>query len=1320
MAWTAEQILAIDTDKDNILVSAAAGSGKTAVLVERIIKKVLSGIDVDRIVVVTFTRTAAAEMKERLRSALEKELDKNPDDEHIKRQMTLINNADISTIDSFCFKLVKSHFQEIDLDPDIRVMDGEEKALILSDCMDQLLEENFENADQDFKDFVANYAKGKDDTKLAEMISGIYNFSLSYPWPEEWLESCEELYEISSEEEFRKTGLFKYTLASVQEQLLEIEKEDLEILEQARLNQLPSVYISIFENDLEKCDKLKQALTKLDFEDLDLSFDAYNRSTKGLSDDQKEARVSLKERRDQNKERFLELVKLAKNLDIKGALEDIAALRSYVHVIIRLVRDYASLVSQTKKDKNIVDFSDIEAYALRILVNRADGISKKTEVARRLSEKYEEIMIDEYQDSNRLQEAILSAISKGKVNDAAGSAGEAEPLLPLESEKKIAGNMFMVGDVKQSIYRFRMACPELFLTKYKDFNNINPSALAVADKKGLAEGLSIDLAKNFRSRQGLIESVNDVFKGLMNESYTGLKYDDRAKLYLGADYYLDKKPQAVIEDEDGKLRQVHTYAEDGQTDVYMLPKNRLVGENSFRNEAVTIGLAIKEAMNPKDKGIRMVYDKAENDGQGGYRPIKFSDIAILASSTKDIDTCLIETLMDMGIPAYSETKGGFYDAREVKLILNYLTIIVNPLNDIAFAACLMSYFGRMDSDELALIKSFKLDDNYEKDFLYDQLRKLIKLDSYDELQLSEEFERKLEVALDKASLFIEKLDSYRLASQVESIYDLVWSMVYSTGYYDYVLSMPAGERRQINIDMLLSAARDFEKTSYRGAFNFQRYIERINDSNVEKGEASTLGENDNVVRIMTIHKSKGLEFPLVILALAGKGIESKEGKNGYLVDSEFGIGLNRHEAKRRIKKTTFSFDAVKAKIKQETIAEKMRVLYVAMTRAREKLIITGVIESPQARSSVDPQKAYTDALDSYMQKAEGLSHKACINYGDCVKLSSFNDMVLPAAFNSSNFKLIPVAYEALDKFEDRDAFEQLVADIYYEYKEKALHIGLDTAYEGENIKSQDSGEGPGLRDRYCYELPQYQYERQDYKTKVTVTELKKMINDTDFDEGKFLMDGLRQLEDEAESSELSQDDLPDFMIDEEKQEDSLKKKASGAQRGTAYHRLMECLDYSGLKAGLSEAQYLDYVNKEFERITERSLMLEDETCLIKKVDIVTFLMSDIGQRTIEIACGQNSYIKREQPFIFRDDLAQVRLNQLIQGVIDLYLVDENGQIEIVDYKTDRVSKDDGEEKLKALYKVQLDIYAKAISQLTGAKVNRKTIYSFALGRAIEL
>ena len=830
MEWTKEQQQAINKNKSNILVAAAAGSGKTAVLVERIINKILNEkIDIDKLLVVTFTNAAASEMRERILNAIYmrerilnaiyKKIDESENEEEIQnlqKQVVLLNKASICTIDSFCLDVVRNNFFEIDISPNFRIADTAEIELLKQEVLDELFEEKYEEKNKDFQKLIKTYTSYRDDTPLKDLILKIYSYISSSPYPKKWLDDAIERFNIKDENlDFTKTVWGELLIQEIKEEL----QDDIAILEaQAKRLSVESdlvLFQKTIENDVIELKRL--------FENLDNWNKAYSiaNSVDFITWPRNKVdsleKENAKNVRDQVKKKFKTKVDKIFVSSSEEAIQDIIEMYNTLLKLKNLIFEFDELFTKKKKDKNIVDFSDVEHYALQILVReKEDGTHERTDVAQKYMKQFEEIAIDEYQDSNLVQEYILSSVSRGN-------------------------NIFMVGDVKQSIYKFRQARPELFLEKYKSYSLENANE----------RGLKIQLFKNFRSRENILDFTNEIFKNIMSESLGEIEYTEEEFLNLGASWE-SKEIKNEIDIIDLK-EQEKDYDEENS-------EEEEIQENleDIEIEAKFVAKKIEELIDSKYQ----VYDlKAQK-----YRDIKYRDIAILLRSTKAKAPIFEKELIEKDIPVYSDMSSEYIDTMEIQTILSLLKIIDNPMQDIPLVTVMRSSIGKFTDNELVEIR---LADQHS-DFYTTLLKS--------KLSVSTELKGKIE-------RFLNELDKWRKEQEYLSLDELIWK------FLNYMGVLPNGMLRQENLKMLFERAKQYESASFKGLFNFIRFIERLHSSSGDLSSAKMIGENEDVVRIMSIHKSKGLEFPIVFLASSSSQFNLMDLNKDILLDQELGLGV---------------------------------------------------------------------------------------------------------------------------------------------------------------------------------------------------------------------------------------------------------------------------------------------------------------------------------------------------------------------------------------------------------------------------------------------
>lgn len=1221
VSWTEEQQKVIDLRERNILVSAAAGSGKTAVLVERILSMVTDEqypIDIDSLLVVTFTRAAAAEMKERIRNALEEALAESPENEHLQRQSALIHHAQITTIHGFCTYVIQNYFHLIDLDPVYRIGDDGELKLLKNEVLEEILEEAYGEDDPEFLKFVEWYSPGKSDSGIGKLILKLYEFAVSYPFPEEWLTECQKAYAAESREEIQNAGWMKELKEEIHIQLinaLEVTKQNQKAAAAAGG---PYMYLPMLESDeemilglleLKEYDELCTALRKPSFQTLSRKRDA------SVAENQKN---QVKGLRDDVKGMLIDIGVKCCPKTTGQILEEFAVCRGPVGVLIQLTRQFMEVYSQKKRKKNLIDFSDLEHFALEILVHRDGDIYERTEAAKELAARFSEVMIDEYQDSNYIQEFLLDSVSK--VQDG-------------------CQNRFMVGDVKQSIYGFRLARPELFLEKQGRYT--------------LEDGLEqrIDLHKNFRSRANVLDTVNYIFGQIMERELGGIEYDKSEALYVGADYPEGNDP-GFPETEVLLIDSKSPEFEDNKTKQMMI-----------ETEALTVAQSIQSMI-----GREQVWDKSLKE----YRPLEYRDCVILLRTVSEWADIFSKVLQSQGIPAYTTSRTGYFSTVEVVTVLNYLSICDNPRQEIPFAAVLHSPIGKCSAEELAVVKS-----EYPDLKIYEACSMYAREGKQSELR-------------GKLTEFLSLLGKIRQRIPYTPIHQLITEILVETGFGYYASSMPAGQQREANLHMLVEKAVDFEGTSYRGLFNFIRYIEHIQKYEVDFGEVNIHGEAANTVRIMSIHKSKGLEFPVVYVSGMGKKFNFMDANGAVVLHSQLGIGSDVINVERRTKDPSLLKQVIRQRMVKETLGEELRVLYVALTRAKEKLILTGSGDLKKWVESCG-YLIYDDRLHLY--------------YGRLAGAKCYMDWVIPALAGHRCFDPVYEMFQLERPHQGPLYQDQSQIKIHVitpaNLLETELLTQMDRVVKKKELLNWDVEEVRHpeiqelLEDRFSYRYPHE--ELAGIPVKMTVSELKKAGEEEPGEELFYTPDMVPL--------------IPKFMQEEE-------AILEGAARGTVYHKVFECLDYSRLITCLEDPlQELKQQIKEM--ITGDKISEEDGECL-EILDLVQFLNTNLGRRMC--AAGTAGKLQRERPFVMGIPANEVHENWpeqemvLIQGIIDAFF-EEDGQLIIVDYKTDKVPDGTGR-CLVDKYRKQLLYYKRALQQITGKTVKEMAIYSITLGKEL--
>lgn len=1206
--WTSEQKKVIDLRDRDILVSAAAGSGKTAVLVERIVNRICVDnppVDIDRMLVVTFTKAAAAEMRERVSRAIDSLKEQKPDDENLQRQSTLVHNALITTIDSFCLFVVQNNFAQLNLDPDFRIGDQAELKLMLKDALAQVFEDNYAREDNEaFINLIDTYSKGRNDSAVRQMVEDIYYKAGSSSWPRKWMNSLLRLYDIKSAKQLEDSEIIK-EIVDYSRVLLEEAVQELTMAKDLA-SATPGLekYALTLSEDIALFDGMADVTGYVGMQEFlnKISFGRIAVIRKFDGDEKKKERV--KSMRDATKKKVDGIKQKYFGMSIELMYEQLERQRPFVKELIRLSLEFYDAMEAVKTRKRVFDFSDIEHFALRILVD--EQTLEPTETAREFSKHFEEIMIDEYQDSNQVQEDILTAISR---------------------EHQGVGNMFMVGDVKQSIYRFRMARPELFMEKYNTYTSDDSAHQR------------IDLHKNFRSRNEVLDFTNDIFYKIMAADLGNVQYDDDAALYPGASYPKETmRPELLLVD----------YKDEDLSEII---------EDKVQIEALLIANRIRSLM---ENG--MVTDKKT----GQLRAVQYRDIVILSRSVATWGNTVAAVLKDCDIPAHVESNTGYFSSYEIQVILSMLRILDNPLQDIPMAAVLASPIVGMDDEELAQIRSaFK-----GVSFAQAALSAMAGEDGYED---------------EKLKAFALVFERLRGAVADTPIHELLYMMLDETGFYRYASAMPAGKRRRQNIDMLIEMAAAYEKTSYKGLFHFVRYIDIQQKYEIDYGEADTAGENDDVVRIMTIHKSKGLEFPVVFVSGLGKAFNTQDTKSDLVIHEKLGLGLVEKTKSPRTKRPSLIRNEIESRIRRENLGEELRVLYVALTRAKEKIILTGGLSNAQK---------------SFEKYRGNINANQPISFGQREGAGCYLDWIIPAMLSYPD-KYTVSTVDATE-FAARTAMDMAANDI-----SKAQLIG--------HISAADETKAKELAEEFDFE---YAYASDiTKKSKYSVSELKhdSMVEKYDSTEReaerpKFLLE-----EKETYVPDFARDDEAGGASNESKEPKNAAGVNQGALRGTAVHRVMECLDFKSL-CDIDTKDHVAvsaFVKKSMDEMLKKGLITDDMYRLTRPKLIEQFISSDVAARMAQ--ADKRGDLYKEKPFVM--DYEGV----LVQGIIDVFWL-ENDKIVLLDYKTDRVN---AAKELIDRYSTQLKLYADALGRIFSTdgksiQADERLIYSFRLQQTIVI
>lgn len=1243
--WTDDQWKAIVASGKDILVAAAAGSGKTAVLVERMIHKIVEEhVDVDRLLVVTFTNASAAEMRHRIGEALEKQLEKKPASLHLRRQLSLLNRASISTIHSFCLDVVRKYYYMIDIDPGFRIADTTEIQLMQEEVLENVFEEEYgKEGNEAFFELVDRYTNDRSDSALQNLVLDLHEFSRANPNPETWLNEIVLFYQSTSKLSMDELPFIETLKKEMRLQFLGAESLLNKAMEITLEPGGPAPRSENIEQDLMQLHRLQGALNASWGELYDAMQELDFSRAKTCRGDEYDKELI---------ERWTKVRNNAKSL-VQGIkeelfsrrpesfLKDLEELAPVMGTLVNLVEKYGEEFSLLKQEKGLVDFSDLEHLCLEVLAQNKGGKMERSEAALRYQSTFKEVMVDEYQDTNMVQEAILKLVTK-------------------ESEEE--GNMFMVGDVKQSIYRFRLAEPFLFLSKYKRFN-----------PTGENTGLRIDLNKNFRSRPEVLDATNYIFKQIMGETVGEIDYDDDAELKFGAAYYPEasnREAELMVIDRSDSQTSGEDFSEEMEEPADSAGFDKVELETA-QVEAKMIAQKIKHLV---QSGYE-IYDKDRKV----MRPITYRDCVILMRSMPWAPQ-FMEEFKQEGLPLYANLSTGYFEATEVAILLSLLKIIDNPYQDVPLASVLRSPIVGLDSNDLATIRIQQKRGSY-----YEALIAFMKKspDTAEERNLAK-----------RVQLFYEMLQKWRTSAREGALSELIWKVYQDTHFFDFVGGMPGGKQRQANLRALYDRARQYESTSFRGLFRFLRFIERMQDRGEDLGAARALGEQEDVIRLMTIHSSKGLEFPVVFVAGLSRQFNMMDLNSSYLLDKELGFGSKYVNAKLRITYPTILQLALKRKAKAQLIAEEMRVLYVALTRAKEKLYLVGTVKDFEKSQALwNEHTAHENWLLPDYARAGAKSYMdwvgpALVRHKDaeCLRENGLAGSVPEdISHHPTSWKVsVTKVHQLLEEMEAEKDEENLLL-------EKVRHgvpVEIESPYKT-RVKDQLSWSYPFK-------------EASVHRSKQSVSEIKRM----------------REQQDPYAANTLVQTERKYFL---DRPAFLQKKQLSPSEIGTAMHAVMQNVDLSveNVDREYIQAQVLEMVQKE--------LITPQQAEVIDFDAVEAFLSNPVGKRMLKA-----EHVHREVPFSFAfqgDELGETtELKEetiLIQGVIDCLLEDEDGLV-LIDYKTDTISGRfpggfaEAEPVLRNRYKEQVSLYGKAVEEIWKKKLKVKYLYFFDGNHLVEM
>lgn len=1224
--WTKEQSEVISHRKGNLLVSAAAGSGKTAVLVEHVIDCLLDKehpISLSSVVLMTFTEAAASEMKERIKARLKEAFLENRDP-HIEREIAELPNANISTIDAFCKRLIEENYTSLGIEPNFRIGEKNELALLKEDIVEELLEEEYGKKEECFLSFVDRYSTGKQDKGIQEIIVKLYYLATASPFPEKYLKALSE----------NSSSAWKnYLLESIRKRVEEAIEMLTEAIRICTEEGGPSEYLATVEEDYQSLLRVKAgAILRRTIEEIQaISFSRIKNSKAERKEEVKGRRNAVKALVQKWQKNY---ILIPEEIEKKAETEG----RTLLQEAIRLTLLFYARYQKEKLERNILDFSDLEHYALKLLYTEKDGVLHFSTLADELAQEYTEILVDEYQDSNMVQEYLVSALSKERFSE---------------------GNVFQVGDVKQSIYRFRMARPELFLRKYYDESYPK-----------------IFLQKNFRSLKGVIDAVNACFFRIMKKELGGIEYDRDSSLFQGREEKEDTDSQTellLLEKEENKPEKKK--GEQTEEEKAKGKKEEKQGEKG--------GEAGLEKETDLQLECRMIASRVKELHK---KNIQYKDMVILLRSPKKVAKEMVDIFSEEGIPSFAVSSDGYYSQVEVETVLAMLSVIDNPKQDIPLAAVLHSPMFHFTDEELCSLKlaygsltealcmsaEAISDGNFCSE---NQCSGNARSETVSGENLCSEKENPLQVQppLDQALFkkwkdFCTKLERYRKLSRNLRVHELLTLLYEETSYYLYASALPMGEKRRANLDQLIEDALQFEKGSFSGLFNFIRYIEKAKQKEYDEGEANIYSEKDDLLRIMSIHQSKGLQFKVVFLSSLQKNFNKQDLRESILLDEELGMASPYLDQETRIKYPSLQLSAIKEKMEEENQAEELRLLYVAMTRAEEKLIMTGVVKN----------------LASYMEKHPVNED---IKIEDIRGAKSYLDFIMLAFSRSFTeslenplVKLCTFTREALsEKKEEEEGEKFSVRDALYSYlAEKCEKTEEEEEWDKDFSYRYDHEESTHLYPKYAVSL------------------LKKQAIEAVKEQGD------KEGETGGESKGLSEAEKSGKNEQVHERNAEKREKGLGAKIGDSFHHALALFDY----------------NKGLEQLP--AILGEEELSLLNKEQFQTFLSSSLGEcfkkAFREKRLFREKHFMRALPYhsLFPERTEEDEV--LLQGIIDAFIVEDDGII-LVDYKTDRVRE--GEE-LRERYRKQIMLYSDALEAILGKRVKRRVLYSFYLAKEVEI
>lgn len=1239
MEYTKAQAQAVYGEfEGDVLVSASAGSGKTRVLVDRVVNKLMNGVKIDELIIVTFTKAAAKEMRDRIQQALREKINEQGDlqlQTHLLNQIRKLPIANISTLDAFCQKVVANNYFTIDLDPNFRILtDQTEQLMLREQVWDDLRESLYQNDDNfEFATLTENFSNDRSDDGLTEAVMKIYDFAQVNQDPVKWLDHLTDFYDVGTD--LSTSNLYQnHLLKLVRDELLTLQRASQAALETIKTNDLVN-QLDDMQQKVDVIDELLTSLTSLSYSELKEKLDylmslKLNRREAKYSDEAKAERKQAHNQQKNASDEFKKAIYAKFFLNSESENQQISKQAWHlVQKLVETVKQFSKAYLDRKKQLHAFEFIDIEHFALDILSGTSE---QSNNVRHNYQLRINEIMIDEYQDNNRLQDAILSTIKNPK-----------HP------------NMFMVGDVKQSIYQFRLANPSMFISKMENYQAENDNQL-------------ITLADNFRSEKNIDDFTNLIFSQIMDKELGEIDYTGQANLQFGATYY----PADAL-----KKAEIMLYESEEADD--QIENERLETKDSAHGQIEMIAQKIRHLIDDQVE----IYDRK----QGVMRPVQFADISIL-SSTRNNNLVISDVFEQYQIPVAINGSQSYFKTTEMQIIMAMLSIIDNPYQDIPLAAVLRSPIVGINENQMAYLRIHHKTGDY-----FEAL-----LDFYRNFEQSEQTEFAHQV-FQKIQSFIEQLDHFKNYAKQHELAELIWEIYNQTGFLDYVGAMPAGSKRQANLHALYNRATEYENSSFKGLFAFIRFVQKLqdNDDDLAQAESDT---DENSVKVMTIHGSKGLEFPVVFLMDATHQFNSSDTKGKYLLDDQLGLGIQYLDQNRRVREETLQDLIIKNKKNDSMLAEQMRQLYVALTRTEQYLIITGILKNKSKEKVLEDWQAEANTSSLVLEKTNRK------------KGNNFLDWIGPALVRHPNFTKDYGENSEVRQLGDHPARFELKfinpTDLL-DYQKEATPVAanqwlFDLDQQMNANQFQDNQLINQVFDH------QYRFEAATNTTAYqSVSEIKGLFDDPDLIQLGSATD--LQAPKKQKNRYLNHNfATPKFM--------QSVSEASPTDVGTALHLMMQQID-------LNESLDLANLKQLLDSLVKKRLISQKVSAKINLNSIVEFYQSELGSRILANA----QRLKREVPFSLVIDAKRIfsEFNDsdekiLIHGIIDGYL-EFDDEVVLFDYKTDFVNPKNkmiGINSLKDKYRGQLNIYALALQEITQKPVNERYLYSLSANQAISI